>query len=187
MIDTLIENTVGDAAKILYVISGKNRIKYKNTRFDVETQTVCKPKGKYDFILIDADNTLSGAKKNFAAAVRALNTNGVVVLANTTPPNQPRYVAAAPRPGNWYGEVWKIVYGLNFNDKTDFATWSVGNGYTVVVNHRNPNVMSADDVPKLDLSYYTQKRIKMGRVLEFEGLINWYCGTVTKVTTDKDK
>lgn len=188
MIQQLIDNTVGKNAKIVFALR-KQTVKkysdldYEGLEFTDDLSKYFKDDQKSDLILLDGNNGYKTVRKLFNFAMKKLNKGGVVVLANSLPPNRARYVTPEERPGNWYGEVWRVVSGMNYINGVDFVTVGIGNGYTVIRKAKNPDVFP-ETSEVIDLQSYSDNRTKYARLVTTTGLGVWYANGGGSERTD---
>lgn len=183
MIERIIDNTVGKNANIVCVLT-KDSVKkyqdldYKGLEFTNDLAGYFEPnehgpQRKINMVVIDANNEYKVVKKSLQFALKKVGKTGCVVLANSLPPNRLRYVTPQKRPGNWFGEVWRVVSGLNYQKNVDFVTCAIGNGYTVILGISNTNLYTEEVEPTLKM--YSEDRVKYARLVRNpEGLRNWY-------------
>jgi len=186
MIQKIIENTVGIKANMLFSLCKHSVSKYVNLDYegleftdDIGKHFASKAKAEgeslpktYDLILIDAENELKIVDKALKFALKKVGKEGVVVLANSLPPNRNKYVTPKRRPGNWYGEVWKVVTNLHSNKGTDFVTFPIGNGYTIIA--KRANSIYIENPERIELSDYSKNRNQYARLVSAMELREWY-------------
>lgn len=191
MIQNIIDNTVGKDANICIILNKMtvkkyDSLDYEGLEFSPDLAGYFEPnehgpQRKIDMVVIDDDNQFKVVKKSLSFALKKVGKTGIVVLANSLPPNRPRYVTPIKRAGNWYGEVWRVVDGLNKDKNIDFVSYSVGNGYTIVRRSPNPNTFVAGEDLGI-LSQYANNRKKYARLVDEMGLREWYENKVTEGT-----
>jgi len=125
---------------------------------------------KFDFILIDQSNVYEDIKNNFNRALKILEKNGIVVLANSMP-KQKRFTSPMVTSDPWLGSVFKFVGELNFNRKVDFHTVDIDNGYTIIMNRKNPVV---EERYEITYGLYANMPTSLMRVTDLDGVKKWY-------------
>lgn len=179
MIETIIEKTVGKEANIVCALETRTvgkytSLDYKDLEFTNDLNGYFEPnehgpQREIDMVVIDADNRFKVVKKHLKFS---LKKSKFVVLANSLPPNRARFVTPEKRPGNWHGEVWKVVLGLNFIKTVDFVSFATGNGYTIVANGENE--VLEESIDEINLSKYSDNRKKYARLVNADQLGEWY-------------
>ena len=129
-------------------------------------------KEKFDCIFIDGLHYYSQVKRDIENSLKALNTNGIILLHDCLPNNY--FEQAVPRCQiTWNGDVWKAIVECRVKENIDTYTCYADFGIGVIFNRKNKNPLKIDiqNFSKLNFEDYFYKHKELMNIIEYEDLI----------------
>lgn len=129
-------------------------------------------KEKFDCIFIDGLHYYSQVKRDIENSLKALNTNGIILLHDCLPNNY--FEQAVPRCQiTWNGDVWKAIVEYRVKENIDTYTCYADFGIGVIFNRKNKNPLKIDiqNFSKLNFEDYFYKHKELMNIIEYEDLI----------------
>ena len=83
------------------------------------------PTKKYDIIFIDGLHESDQVDKDIANSIKALNSNGTILLHDCSPPTEQSQQVPRNNIGLWCGDVWKSIVKFNYYNYTKFNTFVI--------------------------------------------------------------
>jgi hypothetical protein len=83
------------------------------------------PNKKYDIIFIDGLHESQQLDRDIANSIKALNSNGTILLHDCNPPTKLSQQIPRNNIGLWCGDVWKSIVKFNYYNHTKFNTFVI--------------------------------------------------------------
>ena len=127
-------------------------------------------KEKFDCIFIDGLHYYSQVKRDIENSLKALNSNGIILLHDCLPNNH--FEQAVPRCQiTWNGDVWKAIVDLRQEKNINIYTCEMDQGIGIIQKKENTKILKIDkNINKLKFKDFYNNYKEYMRIISIKDL-----------------